>query len=303
MTYPYVEEQKDEHPINDYYKRFLGQKIDRMTDRTVSIGYTQSTARSIVPDFEGMIERGQRLNEIAAFAVLKEYHGMSAEEVQKHQNDIKNVQSSIDSDFGAATNIPKTGRTSLYQTIINQNQTRSQLRKKMFGSPRQSRGAQDMSPLSHSIKSSNSARKNQLSWSRTKKDEQWRKEGTISSSQHLMKYTSNQDTEEIHYDASNLYLPPTQRLLGYDNRLKADRKLKPLPEEQTKKLQLGRNASSIMKQLGVDSRSPKSAKKSSVFKLGPLGDKGGYEQEQFSRTIDVRSSVHSKHQGQSLPPE
>ena len=58
MTYAYVEEQKDEHPINDYYKRFLGQKIDRMTDRTVSIGYTQSTARSIVPDFEGMIERG-----------------------------------------------------------------------------------------------------------------------------------------------------------------------------------------------------------------------------------------------------
>ena len=81
MTYPYVEEQKDEHPINDYYKRFLGSKIDRMTDRSVSYGYTQSTTRSIVPDFESMIDRGKRLNEIAAFAVLKEYHGMTPEEV------------------------------------------------------------------------------------------------------------------------------------------------------------------------------------------------------------------------------
>ena len=99
------------------------------------------------------------------------------------------------------------------------------------------------------------------------------------------------------YDASNLYLPPTQRLLAYDNRLRADRKLKPLPEEEKKRLQLGRNASSIMKQLGVAPQSPKSAKKSSAFKLGPLG--GG--QPGFAKTIDVRSSAQSKHQVTSHP--
>lgn len=31
----YVEAQKDEVHINDYYKRFLGKKIDRETERSV----------------------------------------------------------------------------------------------------------------------------------------------------------------------------------------------------------------------------------------------------------------------------
>lgn len=78
------------------------------------MGFTHRTARSVAPDFESMIERNKKLNEIAAFAVMKEYHGMSKEEIKKHMDDIKNVQTSIDSEYEGATNIPKTGRTSLY---------------------------------------------------------------------------------------------------------------------------------------------------------------------------------------------
>jgi hypothetical protein len=50
-------------------------------------------------------------------------------------------------------------------------------------------------------------------------------------------------------------------------------------------LQLEREASSVMKYLGVGPQS--SAKKKNVFQLGPLGGKDGHAQ---SRTIDVRGS-------------
>lgn len=97
--------------------------------------------------------------------------------MDKHLKELGIVQKSIDTDFEGATNIPKTGRTSLYQTIINNNHTRSQLRRKFLASPTHSQGNQ--SPTSYQ---SATSRKAGMGWSKARRSGKWREDGAISSS-------------------------------------------------------------------------------------------------------------------------
>ena len=86
ITHPHVEGQKDEIPINDYYKRFLGNKIDKMTDRSIGFHTNLATDRTM-PQYEKMIANHQKNNEVIPFVINNETFPSNVE-IEKNMRDL-----------------------------------------------------------------------------------------------------------------------------------------------------------------------------------------------------------------------
>jgi len=128
----------------------------------------------------------------------------------------------VDDELTGATTIhQKTFRTSLYNTIINNNDALDSIRR----SHKQSPTIGISPPISDKSKSP------------VKKAERWDKNGEMSSVNHLIKYDTVSHKTSYEADrASEHYMPGRQRLFKYDNRKKTVRELDPLSPDEIIKL-------------------------------------------------------------------